>query len=203
VSVRVAFCSRQAAKYAVEHWHYSRVLPSGNLFMVGVWEDDAFVGVVIFSQGATHKLAAQWGLQPPEACELTRIAMREHKVPVSHVVSKALKLLRERNPGLRLVISFADPVQDHHGGVYQAGNWVYTGQSTPSTEFIIRGKQMHMRSVHAKGWKQTLPWIQQNVDPRAQKIKVPGKHRYLMPLDRQMRRKLREAAKPYPEASSR
>lgn len=54
----VAFCNRKAAKYAVEHWHYSRVLPAGNLFTVGAWERGRFIGCVIFSQGATRTLTA-------------------------------------------------------------------------------------------------------------------------------------------------
>lgn len=194
----VDYCSRQAALYAVQHWHYSGKLPTGNMITVGAWEDGRFIGCVIFSQGATHKLAAQWGLRPEQACELTRVALDQHSAPVSQIVAAALRRLRERNPGLRLVISFADPVQGHHGGIYQAGGWTYTGTSTPSTEFVVRGVQMHMRSVHAKGWKQTIPWLREHIDPHARAVKVPGKHRYLMPLDRGMRRAIARYARPYP-----
>lgn len=194
----VEFCGHDAAKYAVQHWHYSHVLPAGKKFMVGAWENGQFIGVVIFSQGATNKLAAQWGLTPVEACELTRVALREHVTPVSQIVAKALKLLRSRNPGLRLVVSFADPNHGHHGGIYQAGGWLYTGKTEDTGEFIVKGKQMHARSVHAKGWKQTEAWLREHIDPSARAIKVPGKHRYLMPLDRGMRRGLLQYVREYP-----
>lgn len=192
---RVEFCSNEAATYAVTRWHYSKVMPAGKKITLGAWEHDSFVGAVIFSAGATHKLAEQWGLLPTQACEMTRVAFREHENPVSQTVAQALKILKRTNPGLRLVVSFADPEHDHHGGIYQAGNWLYTGRSASSGEFIVRGVQMHARSVHAKGWKQTQEWLRANVDQNALYVRVPGKHRYLMPLDKSMRRRLLKSDK--------
>ena len=53
----VDWCSAEAARYAVEHWHYSRRMPRFKLSKLGVWENNAFVGVVIFGQGATPEIA--------------------------------------------------------------------------------------------------------------------------------------------------
>ncbi|QOP66313.1 acetyltransferase [Arthrobacter phage Pippa] len=198
MTLRFGIATQKAALYAVEHWHYSRCLPAGKLIKIGVWEHDKFIGIVVFSRGATAKLGAQFGFSQTESCELTRVALNKHDAPVSQIVAYAIKHLKQTNPGLRLIISFADPVQGHHGGIYQAGNWIYTGANKGSTEFVIKGVQMHMRSVHAKGWKQTLPWIHEHVDPRARKVKVPGKHRYIMPLDKQTRRRLKSLMQPYP-----
>ena len=39
----------------------------------------------------------------------------------------------------------------------------------------------------------------QTIDKNAKLIKVPGKHRYLMPLDDEMRAKIAPLAKPYPK----
>lgn len=200
MSLLVDYCNERAARYAVEHWHYSQQLPAGNRFLVGAWEHARFIGCVVLSQGATHKLVAQWGLRPDEGCELTRVALDKHDAPVSQIVAAALRLLRERNPGLRLVVSFADPAQGHHGGIYQAGGWIYTGTSHPAAEFVVNGKQLHARSVHAKGWKQTIEWLQEHVDPNARKVYPPGKHRYLMPLDKAMCRRVLRYAQPYPHA---
>lgn len=199
MTLHVDFCSFDAAKFAVTRWHYSEAMPAGRLVQIGAWEDGKFVGTILFSHGATHKLAEQWGLDRNEACEMTRVAFRRHKAPVTQALSKALTLLRETNPTMRLVISFSDPVQQHHGGIYQAGNWIYTGASGRSVEFIVNGIQYHARSIHAKGWKQTVPWLQENIDPDARSVRVPGKHRYLMPLDRAMRRRIVKHSQPYPE----
>jgi hypothetical protein len=126
--LRLDWASHDAARWACEKWHYAGVLPTGKLVKVGVWEDDSFRGVVLFSRGASPHLGRQYDLDHTQLCELTRIALREHDAPVSRIVSVALRFLRRSNPGLRLVVSFADPSQDHVGGIYQAGNWVFTGQ---------------------------------------------------------------------------
>lgn len=198
----VAKCSRKAAQYAVTRWHYSQVLPAGKLVTYGAWENSQYIGCVIFSRGATHHLAAQWGYSTTEAVELTRVALSTHVSPVSQIVAAALRMLKQSNPGLQLVVSFADPAQDHHGGIYQAGNWLYTGQSATSTEFVVFGTQYHARSIHAKGWKQTAAWLQHNIDPNARTVKVEGKHRYLMPLSRHARRRMIKHARPYPRATA-
>ena len=197
-ALRVAPCSHDAALTAVTRWHYSRVMPAGKTVRFGAWESGRFVGVVIFSRGATPVLGSRYGLTQTECVELTRVALRDHVAPVSQVVSAALRELRRTNPGLRLVVSFADPGEGHHGGIYQAGNWVYTGAMVQREYFVVKGRLMHPRSVGAQGWRQSLPWLRQHVDPRAHGVTKPGKHRYLMPLDRQMRRRVERLSLPYP-----
>jgi hypothetical protein len=187
-----------AAKYACTRWHYSGCTPTGKLIKVGIWEDDRFTGVVIFSRGATPHLPKPYGLTQIECCELTRVAMREHEAPVSQVLAQAIRYLRETNLGMRLIVSFADPEQGHHGGIYQATNWIYAGTMGEKRYFRIHGAVMHPRSVGMKYGKQSLPWIQAHVDPKAEWVLKPGKHRYLFPLDRKMRRQIAPLAMPYP-----
>lgn len=201
VQLKIAPASHEAALYAVQHWHYSRKLPSGKLFRRGVWEYGKYIGVVIFSRGATNTIGSPFGLDQTQCVELTRVALNTHVTPVSQIVAAAMRDLKRGNPGIRLVVSYADPMQGHHGGIYQAGNWLYLGQGKAAPEFIVRGKQMHMRSIHAKGWKQTLEWLRENVDPNVRKVEITPKHKYVMPLDRPMRRQLAHAAIPYPKRS--
>lgn len=187
----VAPCSHDAAEYAVNHWHYSRVLPTGKLVKIGAWEGDPsrFAGAVIFSRGASPWLGEAYSLDHTELCELTRVALRDHQAPVSQIVARSLSVLREVGPGLRLVVSFADPSEGHHGGIYQAGNWIYTGQSNPVTEYLIDGRWRHTRGAYHHPKRATAPTRT-----------MPGKHRYLYPLDKQMRRRLTRLALPYPSS---
>ena len=196
--LKVAPCSHDAAKYAVENWHYSRSLPAGKLFKVGAWEDDKFIGCVIFGYGATPQLLKPYGLVQIEGCELVRIAMRQHATPVSRVLGLALRILKRENPGTRLVVSFADPSQGHHGGIYQATNWIYGGHSNPARFFRIRGKLTHPRSIGGLGYVQNIEGARK-IDHNATEEVVPGKHRYLYPLDEEMRRKIEPLRKPYPK----
>lgn len=191
-SLRIDWCSHQAAKYAVEHWHYSKTVPKSKLAKLGVWEDDAFVGCVIFGVGATSQLVQRFGLTQIQGCELVRVALTSHNAPVSQIVAVALKVLRRTYPGLRLVVSFADPEQSHHGGIYQAGNWLYDGKTAASDEYIYKGKRWQGRSFRNshKGMEN---------HPSVTKVKGSSKYRYLMPLDDEMRKQIAPLAKPYPK----
>lgn len=196
--LKVAPCSHEAAKYAVENWHYSRSLPAGKLFKVGAWEGDKFIGCIIFGYGATPQLLKPYGLVQTEGCELVRIAMRQHATPVSRVLGLALRILKRENPGTRLVVSFADPSQGHHGGIYQATNWTYAGASASARFFRIHGKLTHPRSIGSLGHVQNIEGARK-IDPSATQEIIPGKHRYLYPLDEAMKRKIEPLRKPYPK----
>ena len=195
--LKVDWATHEATKHACENWHYSGCLPTGKLVKVGAWEDGRFIGVVIFSRGAAPNIGKPYGLPQTEVCELTRVAMRDHTVPVTQVVAVALKFLRRTNPGMKLVVSYADPMQGHHGGIYQAGNWIYTG-AVPMRWIRIHGKLTHPRSLYAKYGTQSVPWLRANVDPSATWEVVPDKHKYLMPLDKATKRRMDALAKPYP-----
>jgi hypothetical protein len=195
------WATHSAAKYACEKWHYSNSLPVPPLVKIGAWEDGKFIGVVIFSRGATQNLLKPYGLTQIEGCELTRIALSEHKNPVSKIASLAMKFLKRANPKLRLIVSFADPNEGHHGGIYQAGNWLYSGRTSDSVEYEdSRGNRWHGRQVSPKGFKVQFG-VKRKV-PRiadCKKIHCAGKHRYLMPLDDEMRQRVQSLARPYPK----
>jgi hypothetical protein len=196
VSLVVAPCSHDAAKYAVLNWHYSKTLPVGKSYKCGVWEDGNFVGAVLYGWGANHNLSKPYGLDMTECVELVRVAMRAHTSFVSQVVAQSLRLLKRDNPLLRLVVSFADPYQKHHGGIYQAGNWIYAGSSGSKTEWMLNGKMLNRRAYTGENFGSPKMKLPDGSVP----IEVPGKHRYLYPLDRAMRRQVQRLALPYPSA---
>lgn len=176
-------------------------MPTPPVLKIGVWEDGTFCGVVLFSRGANKNLMRPYGLAYNEGCELTRVALGAHKAPVSRIVSVAIKLLRRQSPGIRLIVSFADPNEGHVGTIYQAGNWIYTGlaKSTPKYR-TPDGKVLHQRQVSQTGFKPQYGEMWRV--PRAQDCQVIpqlDKHRYLMPLDDEMRRRVEPLRKPYPK----
>lgn len=183
----VAGCATEAASHAVSKWHYSQIMPTGKLIKCGVWEDERFIGAVLFGRGASPHLGTMLGLDQTELCELVRVALRAHESPVTQIVAKALKILKETSPNLRAVVSFADPAQGHHGGIYQAGNWTYTGTSAVVTEYRIGGRWRHTRGAWNHPARPTAPTRLQ-----------PGKHRYLKGLDKQMARVIRRNGIAYP-----
>lgn len=196
--LKIDWATHKAARYACERWHYSGCLPAGKLVKVGAWEDGKFIGVVLFGRGATPNLGRPYNLQQDECVELVRVALTKHRTPVSRIAALAMKFLRKSNPRLRLIVSFADQSQGHHGGIYQAGNWIYNGQTGTAKFYMIRGKLTHPRSIGAKGLVQNITGARM-LDPFARTVHVPGKHRYLMPLDADIRARILPMAKPYPK----
>ena len=183
--LRIDWCTHEAAKYAVEKWHYSRCMPKSKLAKFGVWESGTFIGSVIFGVSANRFLSSPYGLAPTEVCELVRVALTKHDNSVSRILAITLKMLRKEFGNLRLVVSFADPLCNHHGGIYQAGNWLYTGRCSPSTEVF-----------HKRKW---IKRVDSTRGHTGEKRIVPGKHRYLMPLDEAMRKQIEPLRKPYPK----
>lgn len=199
--LKIDWASFEAAKYACENWHYSKVIPVGKLVKVGAWENEKFIGCVIFGRGANNNMLKPFGLMADEGCELVRIALKKHETPVSKILSLSLKFLKKQSSELRLVVSYADADQGHHGGIYQATNWIYDGLKNANTmgAFIINGKKTHRKSVHSKGIKQTIVAVQKHLDPNASIFYTKGKHKFLMPLDKEMHDKIKMLAKPYPK----
>lgn len=200
----VAPCSAKAARYAVEHWHYSKRMPMPPLVCFGAWEDGKYVGAVIFGRGANKDLFTPYGLDVTEGAELVRVALRRHVAPVSQIVAQAVRSLRRNNPGLRLLVSFADPYHGHHGGIYQALGWIYTGQCPADTRYRdTAGRVYHSRLVSPSGWR--TQYGKRTRVPRTgdlEMFKIPGKHRYVLPLDRKIRKQLAPLARPYPRGRS-
>lgn len=187
VKLKIDWATHDSAKYACENWHYSKCLPVGKLVKIGAWEDDKFIGVVLFGRGSSPYLGTKFNLTQDKCVELVRVAMRSHKTAVSRIVSIAIKFLKKSNNGLRLIVSFADPDKGHVGGIYQAGNWIYCGKSNETQELFIKGKWIHMRI----GYYQKTELTPSRV--------MVGKHRYIMPLDSEMRESIKPLSRPYPK----
>jgi hypothetical protein len=200
-NLKIDWASTEAAQYACKNWHYTQKMPNAGV-KFGIWENKIFVGVILFGIGAANATnGKKYGLPEKNAiAELVRVAMRrDHQTPVSKCVSIAIKMLKKQSPNLRMLISFADTEQGHHGGIYQAGNWIYTGVSTSDRVFIIKGERKHAKTIHSNKWVQSEEWLKAHVDPNAKIIKTPGKHRYLMPLDAEMKERIIPFSKPYPK----
>lgn len=196
VNLRVDWCNYEAAKFAVEHWHYSRSMPGGKRVMMGVWEDARFVGAVVYGLGANRNIGAPYGLRQFEVAELVRVALAVHLSPVSKIVSVSVKRLRQQSPGLRLLVSYADPAQEHHGGIYQAMNWVYVGQTDPVGVIRVGRELLHKKTAYSRYGHNNAAQI------GGEWVQTDGKHKYLYPLDRAMRKQIASLAKPYPKRES-
>lgn len=192
-NLKLDYATREAANYACKNWHYSKCVPVGKMVIIGVWENEKFIGVVIFSRGANKGLMGQFKMQQTDGCELTRVALTSHKTTVTRILSIAIKLLKKICT-LKLLVSFADTEQGHVGSIYQGGGWIYTGKTNAADEYFYKGKRWHGRAFRKSNGSHL-----KYTDKGLKIIKGSQKHRYIMPLDNITKEKIESLRKPYPK----
>jgi hypothetical protein len=199
-TLKIDWCSYEAAKYAVQHWHYSRSLPCSKTARLGVWENDKFIGAIVFAWGANRYLAGEYKLKMTECAELCRIALAKHQTTVSRILSIAVKMLRREMPGIRLLVSYADQNQGHEGKIYQSSNWLFVGETGHEAGIMLNGKLTHRRTINSKFGTSTIEWLRKHVDPRATRHEGKPKYKYLLPLDCEIGERIKSLSKSYPNA---
>lgn len=204
--MRLTKANRHAIGYACRNFHYSKSVPATIVASYNVYNDDEqWCGVVVYGAGATPNLGKQYGLIQGQIVELCRVALNGKQEHTSQAVAMSLKQLHHDKPMCRLVVSYADCDQSHLGTIYQATNWVYVGNMEGQRYFVINGKKTHPRTIgshRANGGGrciQSLECVQENFDKNAAIFYSQGKRKYLMPMDKAMRKQIAPLAKPYPK----
>ena len=152
------------------------------------------VGICTFGQSANYIESEAW--KPYEVNELNRLVIDENvaKNTLSYFVSRCLKLMPDKS----IVISYSDLRQGHHGYIYQATNWIYTGIGGDGQKIYVMkdGSERHQRH-------------EDNIDTNlVDRIEITtGKNRYYYfvgdkKFKRDMKKKLRFKVLPYPKGDN-
>lgn len=105
-------------------------------FAYGLFYEEYLVGVCTFGYPPNYNFNDGKCVFNTYRCltlELNRLITNDnlpHNI-LSYFVSRCLKLL----PKPSCIVSYADPNNGHHGYIYQATNWIYTGNSTPKHRY--------------------------------------------------------------------
>jgi len=202
--VTLTLANSSAVSYACLNYHYAKRIPVVAIAF-NVYEDNDWCGVICYGWGANPHIADIYDKWNGQVLELVRVALNGKQKTTSECLAASLKEIKKYAPALDLVVSYADVDQEHKGIIYQATNWTYVGLMNEGVKatFVIHGKKMHPRSVGAKNWKVSLEWIKQNVDKNATQEVTKGKHKYLYPLNKKMRKQIEPLAIDYPNGSMR
>ena len=212
--MRLTKANPKAIRYACLHFHYAASVPVNTIGYNVYNNADEWCGVILYGTGATPNIGKPYNLPIGGVLELVRVALNGKQELTSQAVSLSLKQLRKDVPHCRLVVSFADCDQRHLGTIYQATNWIYTGTENSGNlgAFLVNGKKMHPKSVYAKIVKtddgkmihcpQTIEAVRKYLDPNAEIFVTTGKRKYLMPMDKAMKKQIISLAKPYPKENS-
>jgi hypothetical protein len=150
---------------------------------VFVWREDGGLfgdsGRPVVAGVFAPSAARAWGAA---AIELVRLVRTETvDAPLTMFLAECFRFLRQEGR-FRLVVAYADPDAGHHGGIYQAGNWLYVGLSSAKTLYVheATGRRSSQRSFDQSHY---------SIDDGWQKRKTGRKYTYLYPLTRRERRR--------------
>lgn len=155
---------------------------------------------MVWSHPANYNAARHFlpGLDDPIVFELTRLWAPDGHARnlLTMAISEAVTILKAQEPGVDLVMSYADPSAGHSGFVYRAASWIETERSEEvrawrrkdGTGPILPRRAFHSGSTHLnKPAIEALGYIQ---------LKLPGKHRFVRPISRRAKRLWRKELQP-------
>lgn len=138
-----------------------------------------------------------------DAVELLRLVRKDDCViALSELVNWSLRWLKA-NTSTPFALSYADSAEGHHGGIYQASNWVYIEERTEACPAFLlpNGSKKHSRQVSRELGSRSIAHVAK-LRPDWVPIEGKPKHLYIFPLRQKWATIARQngwQAKPYPK----
>lgn len=170
--------------------HYAKRMPSIS-YAFGLYRGGALLGVMTIGKPASHSLCI--GICGPfyseYVFELNRLCVAENleRNVLSYFVGGCLRLINDS----LIVVSYADTAQGHHGYIYQATNWLYTGATVARTDIAVEAGK------HSRHYEKS--------DAYTARVDRSSKHRYVQFLGKMskvFRVNLRYPILPYPKGDN-
>lgn len=172
--------------------HYSGRKPSIS-YSFGYFEEGELKAVCTFGKPASNSLCiGVCGEEYSKAVfELNRLCAKGGiKIQLSEFVGWCLRKLKEEN---LIIVSYANTQMNHHGYIYQATNWIYTGKTKERTDKYVEGGKhsRHYSNDNQKGLRRVRS----------------AKHRYMFfatskKNKKEMLKKLKYETLPYPKGEN-
>ena len=151
MSVKDKYLVKSIESYQTKEWllkkHYLKRMTSIS-YSFGLFENDILVGVITFGNAIplTMKKSLFGEKYMDIVYELNRLCTNDNldKNANSFFISNAFKLL----PKPIIIVSYADKSVGHNGYIYQATNFIYTGESHTQLDWKLKGKEhIHSRTL--------------------------------------------------------
>ena len=146
--------------------HYAKRIPSIS-YSFGLYYKSELIGICTFGIPASPSLCMGVCGEKyrDNVLELNRLCLNDHKVKnlTSYFVSNCLKLL----PDNKIIVSYDDTSQNHHGYIYQATNFLYTGKTKERTDIGLED------GSHSRHYNK-------NLDYKLYRKKRSSKYRYII-----------------------
>jgi len=185
--------------------HYAKRIPPIE-FAFGLFDGLQMVGVCTYATPVSHVLRSLFG--DFKLMELNRLVTNDDlpKNATSFFVSQTLKMI----PKPMVIVSYADTSQNHHGFIYQATNFLYTGLSAKFKDYYVRGMEhLHGASIFdlSRGKENRVEWLKEKFGDKLYMKERPRKHRYFFFVadkrdKKQMMKLMPYDVQPYPKGEN-
>lgn len=107
--------------------HYLRKWPGVCMLTLGLWRDDALLGVIVYALPPRETARRYGGV----TWELARLWI-DDAVPTNaetYLIAAGTRYIRRHRPEVRALVSYADPSAGHNGTIYRAAGWQSDGRT--------------------------------------------------------------------------
>jgi hypothetical protein len=201
MSIKEKYSVKSIDSYLCREWflkkHYAKRIPPVE-FSFGLYDDKSILqGVISYGTPVSSGLRNLWNGEF-KLMELNRLVVNDglEKNTLSFFVSQSLKYL----PKPLVLVSYADTSKNHHGYIYQATNWIYTGLSVPFKDYYVKGMEhLHNGTIMdmSRGQENRVEWLKQKFGDKLIQIDRPRKHRYFVFLGNKTQLKKIKSMMPY------
>lgn len=215
MSIKDEYEVREIQSFECKDWllgkHYAKRIPSIS-YAFGLYDASMqLIGVCTYGTPVSSTLRdGLCGLEySPYVKELNRLVVNEGlpKNTLSFFVSTTLKLM----PAPLAIVSYADSSKGHHGYIYQACNFLYTGLSAEFMDYAVEGMEhLHNATVFEKTKRGSTGRVAQLREMYGDKLYQKArdrKHRYVYFVGNKaeiqsMRKALKYSVEPYPKGDN-
>ena len=184
--------------------HYLKRIPLVQ-FAFGLFDKDRIVGVCSYGTTLASDIRKQFNYN---VYELNRLVVNEGlpKNALSFFVGQTIQMM----PKPCVLLSYADTSKGHHGYIYQATNWIYTGLSAIRKDYKVKGEEnIHSQTLFDKsrGKENRVGYLKQIYGDRLYMASRDRKHRYFYFLGykrdkKKMIKELPYQIQPYPKGEN-
>ncbi len=181
MSIKIKYNVRSIDSFQCNDWllhkHYAKRIPAIE-YSFGIFKDKILTGVCTFGPPprVMNDGESIFDTLRIKTLELNRLCINDtiEKNVLSYFVSQCLSML----PKPCCVVSYADHTFGHHGYIYQATNWIYTGlNQIHERQVFYFGKEVHPRTACSMGFTSMVDWAKN--DNNVSLGEYTKKHRYL------------------------
>jgi hypothetical protein len=178
--------------------HYAKRLPPIE-HSFGLYDIDGMMqGMVSYGTPISSTLRDLWD-NKYKLMELNRLVVNEglENNVLSYLVGQSLKQM----PKPLVLVSYADTSKNHHGYIYQATNWIYTGLSAIFKDYYVKGMEhLHNGTIMdmSRGQENRVEWLRNKFGENLIMIDRPRKHRYFYFIGNKKQCKDMKKMLPYP-----